>query len=57
LGNLEEGSFTGDFESWMKGLWGWGFSLSRGSVEGASGRAPLLGNPKDEILRDMQNAL
>jgi hypothetical protein len=25
LGNLEEG-----FESWMKGLWGWGIALSRG---------------------------
>jgi hypothetical protein len=45
---LEEGSCTGDFESWMKGLCGWGISLSRGSVEGVSLRAPLLGNPKDE---------
>jgi len=27
LGNLEEGSSTGDFESWMKGLWGWGIAL------------------------------
>ena len=34
----------------MKGFWQWGISLSRGSVEGASGRAPLLGNPKDEIF-------
>jgi len=48
--NLEEGSSTGEFESWMKGLWGWGISLSRGSVKGASGRAPLLGNPKDEVF-------
>jgi len=48
LGNLEEGSSTGDFESWMKGLWGWGIALSRGFEEGASGRAPLPGNPKDE---------
>jgi hypothetical protein len=30
LGNLEEGSSTGDFESWMKGLWEWGIALSRG---------------------------
>jgi len=42
LGNLEEGLSTGDFESWMKGLWGWGIALSRGSVKGTSGRAPLL---------------
>jgi hypothetical protein len=33
----------------MKGLWGWGIAFSRGSVEGASGRAPLLGNLKDEV--------
>jgi len=51
LGNLEEGSSTGDFEIWMKGLWGWGISLSRGSMEGASGRNPLLGNPKDEVFK------
>jgi hypothetical protein len=32
LGNLEEVSSTGDFESWMKGLWGWdGVSLSQGA--------------------------
>jgi len=47
LGNLEEGSYTGDFESWMKELWGSDISLTRGSVEGASGTASLLGNPKD----------
>jgi hypothetical protein len=34
----------------MKALCGWSFALSRGSVEGASGRAPLLGNPKDEVF-------
>ena len=34
----------------MKGLWEWGISLSRGSVEEASLRAPLLGNPKDEVF-------
>ena len=49
-GTWSERLSTGDFESWMKGLWGWGISLSRGSVEGASGRAPLLGNPKDEVF-------
>jgi hypothetical protein len=32
----------------MKGLWGWGIAFSRGSMEGASGRAPLPGNLKDE---------
>jgi len=41
LGNLEEGLSTGDYESWMKGLWGWG--ISRGCMEGALGRAPFLG--------------
>jgi hypothetical protein len=41
----------------MKGLWGWGIALSRGSMEGASGRAPLLGIQKMRFLRDMQNAL
>jgi hypothetical protein len=50
LGNLEEGSSTGDFKSWMKGLWGWGITLSRGSVEGASGRAPSPVNLKDEVF-------
>jgi len=57
LENLEEGSSTGDFESWMKGLWGWGIALSRGSVEVASGRAPLPGNLKDEIIERYANAL
>jgi hypothetical protein len=57
LGNLEEGSSTMDFESWMKGLWGWGIVLSRGSVEGASGRAPLPGNLKDEVFERYANAL
>jgi len=51
LGNLEEGSSTRDFESWMKGLWGWGISLLRGSVEGASGRTSLPGNLKDEAFK------
>jgi hypothetical protein len=50
LGNLEEGPSTGDFESWMKGLWEWGIALSRGSVEGVSGRAPSQGNLADEVF-------
>jgi len=50
LGNLEEGSSTGDFETWLKGLWGWGIALSRGSKEGASGRAPLPWKMKDEVF-------
>jgi hypothetical protein len=48
LGKLEGGGglvYRG-FESWIKGLWGWGISLSRGSVDGASRRAPLPGNQK-----------
>jgi hypothetical protein len=53
------GLSTGDFESWMKGLWGWGISLSlsRGSVEGVSRKAPLLGNPKDYVFERYVNAL
>jgi len=41
----------------MKGLWGWGKALSRGSVEGASGSAPLPGNMKDEVFERYANAL
>jgi hypothetical protein len=47
---MEEGSSTRDFESWMKGLWGWGVAVSRGSVEGASERAPLPGNLEDKVF-------
>jgi len=47
LGNLEEGLSTGDFEGWMKGLC---LPPLRDSMEGASGRAPLLGNLKDEVF-------
>jgi hypothetical protein len=57
LGNLEEGSSTVDFESWMKGLWGWGIELSRGSVEGSRGGFLYWGTRKMRFLRDMQNAL
>ena len=53
LGNLEDGLSTGDFESWMKGLWGWGIALSRGSVEGGP-RGGILywGSRKMRFLRD-----
>jgi hypothetical protein len=47
LGNLEEGLFTGDSEGWMKELL---FPSLRGSTKGALGRAPLLGNLKDEVF-------
>jgi len=47
LGNLEEGLFTGDFEGWKKGLL---FPLLGDSMEGASGRAPLVRNLKDEVF-------
>jgi hypothetical protein len=40
----------------MKGLWGWGIALSRGSVEGASGRAPP-GNLKYEVSERYANVL
>jgi len=41
----------------MKGLWGWSIALSRGSVEGVSGRAPLPGNLKDEVFERHANVL
>jgi hypothetical protein len=41
----------------MKGIWGWGIALSRGSVEGASGRASLPGNLKDKVFERHANAL
>jgi hypothetical protein len=41
----------------MKGLWGWGIALSRGSMEGALGRASLLGNLKDKVFERYANAL
>jgi hypothetical protein len=47
LGNLDEGLFTGDFEGWMKGLL---FPPLGDSMEGALGRAPLLGNLKFEVF-------
>jgi len=47
LGNLEEGLFTGDFEVWMKGFL---FPPLGDSMEGASGRAPSVGNLKDEVF-------
>jgi len=34
----------------MKGLWRWGISPSRDSVEGSSGRGPLMENPKDKVF-------
>ena len=47
MGNLEEGLSTGDFEGWMKEL----CLLPLGdSMEGASGRAPFVGNLKDEVF-------
>jgi hypothetical protein len=57
LGNLEEGSSTGDFESWTKVFWGWGISLSRDSVEGPRRKILYWETRKMRFLRDMQNAL
>jgi hypothetical protein len=34
---------TGNFERWMQGAQGWGVSLCRGSVQGASVEASSLG--------------
>jgi hypothetical protein len=51
-GNLEEDLFAGDFVDWMKGLL---FPPLEDSMEGASGRAPLLG--KMRYLWDIRNAL
>jgi hypothetical protein len=58
LGKLEKGGLSiGEFESWVKGLWERGISLPRGSVEGASGRAPLPGNQNDGTFERYENAL
>ena len=57
MGKLEKGSSTGDFESWMKGLWRWGIALSRVFVERASGRAPSQGNPKDESEKALETGI
>jgi hypothetical protein len=45
LGNLEEGYYTGGFESWMKGLWGWGLSLKR-LHGGGVGEGSVIGEPE-----------
>jgi hypothetical protein len=34
----------------MKELWRWGIALAIGFVVGASGRTPLAGNMKDEVI-------
>jgi len=34
-----------------------GHHSARDPIRGPGGRAPLLGNPKDEVFRDMQNAM
>jgi hypothetical protein len=47
MGNLKEGLFAGDFEGWIKGLL---FSPLGDSMEGASGKAPLLGNLEDKVF-------
>jgi hypothetical protein len=38
----------------MKGLWGWGITVSRGSVEGPRGGLLYRGTRKMRFLRDMQ---
>ena len=47
MGNLEGGLSTRDFEGWMKGLC---LPPLGDSMEGALGRAPLLGNLEDEVF-------
>ena len=57
-----EGVWEGELLHW--GAWKirWraqvmGHHSARDSIRGPGGRAPLLGSPKDEVLRDTQNAL
>ena len=51
MGNLEEGSSTGDFERWMKGTLGMEhLSLKRISVEGLEG-GPLQGTLEDMLRK------
>jgi len=51
LGNLEDGSSTGDFERWMNGALGMERLSLRGSVEEASGwgGCPSLGTLEDML--------
>jgi hypothetical protein len=51
LGNLEEGSSTGDFKSWMKGALGMEPLSLRGSMDGASRGAPSLGTMEDMLRK------
>jgi hypothetical protein len=44
LGNLEEGSSTGDFKMWAEGgLWEWGIPLCGSSFREPGGGAPFTG--------------
>ena len=52
LGNLEEGSSTGDFERWMKGALGIVFlSLKRLRGGGSGGEASSLGTLEDMLRK------
>ena len=44
------GSYTGDFDRWVKGAVVMRHFSAWDSMKGALGRAPLMGNPKDEVF-------
>jgi hypothetical protein len=55
---MEEGSSTGDFESWMKGLWGWSIALPQEAPwNGPQGGLLSPGNLKDEVSERYANVL
>ena len=54
LGNLEGGSFTRDFERWMKEGSGKGACLRGSSMREPGGRAPLLGNLKGIVSKSLE---
>jgi hypothetical protein len=53
LGNLEEGSFTGDFESWMKGALEMKHLSEEAPWRGLGG-APSLGTLEDMLGRFLE---
>ena len=57
MGNLEEGSSTGDIESYMKGALGMEPLSLRGSMEGASGGAPSLGTLEDMLRKSPETGI
>jgi len=50
-GTWRTARLPGTLRAGWRGLWGWSITLWRGSVEGASGGAPSLGNLEDPLRK------